>query len=50
MNNIQVFDSIFNEKSIIPQIYIDGNKLRSGTNYRDVKLHARDEIALIYGI
>jgi hypothetical protein len=30
--------------------YINGNKLPSGTHYRDVKLNAHDEIALIYGI
>ena len=33
----------------MPQIYVDGNKLPNGTNYRDVKLHAHDEIVLIYG-
>ncbi|MGA9844677.1 MAG: hypothetical protein WBQ25_20440 [Nitrososphaeraceae archaeon] len=33
----------------MPQIYINGNKLPTGTNYRDVKLHAHDEIALVYG-
>jgi hypothetical protein len=49
LNNTQVFDSIFNEKSNMPQIYINGNKLATGTNYRDAKLHAHDEIALMYG-
>jgi hypothetical protein len=33
-----------------PQIYINGHRLPSATNHRDVKLHAHDEIALIYGI
>ena len=47
----QIFDSLFNGKynNNMPQIYINGNKLPTGTNYRDVKLHAHDEIALIYG-
>jgi hypothetical protein len=49
LNNTQVFDNIFNEKSNLPQIYINGNKLPSDTNYSDVKIHAHDEIALIYG-
>jgi hypothetical protein len=50
LENPQIFDNIFNEKSSnMPQIYINGNKLPSGTNYRDVKLHAHDEIVLIYG-
>jgi hypothetical protein len=50
LNNPQMFDNIFNEKgSNMPQIYVNGNKLPTGTNYRDVKLHAHDEILLIYG-
>jgi hypothetical protein len=49
LNNTQVFDSIFNEKSNLPQIYINGTKLPSDTNHRDIKIHAHDEIALIYG-
>jgi hypothetical protein len=31
------------------QLYVNGNKLLNGTNYRDVKLHAHDQIALVYG-
>jgi hypothetical protein len=49
LNNTQVFDSIFNEKSNLPQIYINGTKFPSDTNHRDIKIHAHDEIALIYG-
>ena len=51
INNSEVFNNIFNEtgSNNIPQIYINGNKLPTSTNYRDVKLHAHDEIALIYG-
>jgi hypothetical protein len=50
LNNPGVFDTLFNGKGNMPQIYINGDKLPSGTDYRDVKLHAHDEIALIYGI
>jgi hypothetical protein len=50
LNNPEMFDNIFNKSANnMPQIYINGNKLPNGTNYRDVKLHAHDEIALIYG-
>lgn len=50
LNNPQIFDNIFNKSAnSIPQIYINGNKLPNGPNYRDVKLHAHDQIALIYG-
>jgi hypothetical protein len=50
LENPQMFGNIFNEKaSNRPQIYVNGNKLPSSANYRDVKLHAHDEIVLIYG-
>ena len=31
------------------QIYINGTKLLIGTSYRDIKIHAHDEVALVYG-
>jgi hypothetical protein len=51
LNNPKVFNNTFNktDNSNMPQIFINGNKLPNGTNYRDIKLHAHDEIALIYG-
>jgi hypothetical protein len=49
LNNPIIFDKLFNSKDNMPEMYINGNKLSSGTNYRDIKLHAHDEIALIYG-
>ncbi len=51
LNDREVFNKTFNKtgNNNMPQIYINGNKLPIGTNYRDVKLHAHDEIALIYG-
>jgi hypothetical protein len=49
LNNTQIFDNLFNQKDNAPEIYINGSKLANGTNFRDVKLHAHDEIVLIYG-
>ena len=50
LNNPQIFDNIFDKSAnSMPQIYINGNKLPNGTNYKDVKLHAHDQIALVYG-
>src|SRR5919197_1604085 len=49
LNNPQVFNDLFNGKNKnnnMPQIYINGNKLPSRTNYKDVKLHPHDEIVL----
>jgi hypothetical protein len=48
LNNSQGFDNIFNGKDV-PTVYINGSKVPSGKNYRDIKLHAHDEIALVYG-
>jgi hypothetical protein len=30
-------------------VYINETKVPNGTNYRDIKLHAHDEIAIVYG-
>jgi len=30
-------------------VYINGTKVPDGTNYRDIKLNAHDEIAVVYG-
>jgi hypothetical protein len=49
LENPIIFDKLFNSNDNMPEIYINGNKLSSGTNYRDVKLHAHDEIGLVYG-
>jgi hypothetical protein len=48
LKNSQVFDNIFNGKDV-PIVYINGSKVPSGINYRDIKLHAHDEIAIVYG-
>jgi len=30
-------------------VYINGTKVPDGTNYRDIRLNAHDEIAIVYG-
>jgi len=49
LNNSQAFDNVFDGKNV-PTVYVNGSKVPSGINYRDIKLHAHDEIALVYGI
>ena len=48
LNNLQGFDNIFNGRES-PTVYINGSKVPNGMNYRNIKLHAHDEIALVYG-
>ena len=48
LNNVQGFDNIFNGRDA-PAVYINGSKVPNGMNYRNIKLHAHDEIALVYG-
>ena len=31
-------------------VFVNGTKVQDGTNYRDIKLHPHDEIAIVYGI
>jgi hypothetical protein len=49
LNNYQVFDKIFNGKDV-PIVYINGSKVSSTINYRDIKLSPHQEIAIVYGI
>ena len=30
-------------------VYVNGTKVPNGANYKDIKLHAHDEIAIVYG-
>jgi hypothetical protein len=46
-NSSSDFANIFGGKST-PDVYVNGQKV-TGVNYREIKLHAHDEIALIYG-
>jgi hypothetical protein len=49
LNNLQVFDNIFNGKDMTPpNVYING-KVPSTINYRDIKLTPHQEIAIVYG-
>jgi hypothetical protein len=43
-NNAQAFNNIFNKtgNNNMPQIYKNGNKLPSGTDYRNIKLDEHD--------
>ena len=47
LNNSSEFANIFGGKNI-PEVYVNGQKV-TGVNYREIKLHAHDEITLIYG-
>jgi hypothetical protein len=47
LNNSSEFANIFGGKNI-PEVYVNGQKV-TGVNYREIKLHADDEITLIYG-
>jgi hypothetical protein len=46
-NSSSDFANIFGGKST-PDVYVNGQKV-TGVNYREIKLHAHDEIALVYG-
>jgi hypothetical protein len=47
-SNNQIFGDIANGKNT-PTVYVNGKKLSSGVNYKDIKLNQHDEIAIIYG-
>ena len=36
-------------EEMLQSVYINGSKVPNGMNYRNIKLHAHDEIALVYG-
>jgi hypothetical protein len=48
LSNPKVFDNTFNGKDV-PSVYINGSKVASTVNYRDVKLSRHQEIAIVYG-
>jgi hypothetical protein len=48
LSNDQIFNYVANANNPL-NVYINGTKLPAGTNYRDIKLHAHDEIAIVYG-
>ena len=47
-SNPKAFDTIFNG-NIVPSVYINGTKVPSTTNYRDIKLSAHQQIAIAFG-
>jgi hypothetical protein len=49
LSDTKVFDNIFNGKDNVPTVYINGNKIPSTINYRDIKLSPHQEIAIVYG-
>jgi Zinc-finger of C2H2 type len=48
LNNSQLLDNVANGKNTLT-VYLNGNKVPSGTNYRGIKLGSHDEIAIVYG-
>ena len=47
LNNDQIFNYVANANNPLT-VYVNGTKVPNGTNYRDIKLHAHDEIAIVY--
>jgi hypothetical protein len=48
LSNDQIFTYVADANNPL-NVYINGTKVPDGTNYRDIKLHAHDEIAIVYG-
>jgi hypothetical protein len=48
LSNSSSFEEILAGKQV-PIVYVNGNKVQSTTNYKNVKLNAHDEIAVVYG-
>lgn len=47
-NNGQIFNYVASQSHPL-SVYVNGTKVPSGTNYGDIKLHAHDEITIVYG-
>lgn len=47
-NNTQIFNYVASGNNPL-NVYVNGIKVPDGVNYRDIKLHAHDEIAIVYG-
>jgi hypothetical protein len=50
-NNSQIIDNVANGKNNnnTLSVYVNGQKVSSGANYRDIKLNEHDQIAIVYG-
>jgi hypothetical protein len=47
-NNEKIFNYLANGNSPL-KVYVNGTKVPNGSNYRDIKLNAHDEIVIVYG-
>ena len=48
-NNTRLFDNNLNETNSTLSMYVNGVKVPTNTDFRNVNINARDEIALIFG-
>jgi len=48
-SNSQIFEKAVNGTKNNLNVYVNGNKVPNGVNYRDIQLHPHDEIAIVYG-
>jgi hypothetical protein len=48
LSDDQIFNYVANANTPL-NVYVNGTKVPDGTNYRDIKLNAHDEIAIVYG-
>jgi hypothetical protein len=48
LSNDQIFNYVANANNPL-NVYVNGTKVPNGANYRDIKLDAHDEIAIVYG-
>jgi hypothetical protein len=49
-NNSQIIDNVANGKNNNTlSVYVNGQKVSSGANYRDINLNEHDQIAIVYG-
>jgi hypothetical protein len=48
LGNSSSFEEVLGGKQV-PTVYVNGTKVPNNMNYKDVKLKAHDEIALVYG-
>src|SRR5215469_6641807 len=48
LSNDQLFNYVASANNPL-NVYVNGTKVPDGTNYRNIKLNAHDEIAIVYG-
>jgi hypothetical protein len=47
-SNVQIFDNVANATNPM-SVYVNGNKINTDTNYRNINLNAHDQIAIVFG-